>query len=101
MSEKIVKSTDFDHKNQLPDNSSSVIQDHLEKSESVVDLVEHDGSLFALVLNSSKDVQYVPIGQVSDIKEKLKLEPADLYNDTVFSNYIWKPIEKAVRSKES
>ena len=48
-----LKSTDFDHKNQLPDNSSSVIQDHLEKSESVVDLVEHDGSLFALVLNSS------------------------------------------------
>lgn len=91
-----LKSTDFDHKNQLPDNSSSVIQDHLEKSESVVDLVEHDGSLFALVLNSSKDVQYVPIGQVSDIKEKLKLEPADLYNDTVFSNYIWKPIEKAI-----
>jgi CHAT domain-containing protein len=38
----------------------------------------------------------VPIGQVSDIKEKLKLEPADLYNDTVFTNYIWKPIEKAI-----
>ena len=91
-----LKSTDFKHKNQTPDNSFSVIQEHLGKNEVVVDLVEHNGSLFALVLNSSNDVQYIPIGQVNDIKEKLKFSPADLYRDTDFSNYIWKPIENAI-----
>lgn len=91
-----LKSTDFKHKNQTPDNNYTVIQKHLEKNESVVDFVEHNGKLFALVLNPSNDVKYIPIGQISDIKDKIKLSPADLYRDIDFTQYIWKPVEKAI-----
>jgi CHAT domain-containing protein len=52
--------------------------------------------MFALVLNKSKDVNYIPIGNVNDIKDKLTLEPADLYHNTEFTQFIWGPIEKAI-----
>lgn len=94
-----MKCTDFKIKNQTPDNSYQAVQDKLKENEAIVDLIEHESRLFALVLLHNKAVHYTPIGKLEDILDKLKQPTERLYHDAQLTDYIWGPISKIVDNK--
>ena len=70
--ELALKCTDFKSAKDISDYRHDFLQKNLSSKESLVELVENNGSLFALVLNKSKGVIYVRIGNISSIQNILQ-----------------------------
>lgn len=91
-----LKCTDFKTTMEINDYRHEVLQKSLSNKESVVELVENNGSLFALVLNASKGVVYVPIGHINSIQKTLEKSIEDIYHDKQLTDFIWANINKVI-----
>lgn len=84
-----LKCTDFKTKNQILDEGYSKIQKSLRKGDAIVNLMEHEGKLFALVLKHTGHVSYVPIGTREALEQKLHRPISDIYHDKYLTEFIW------------
>ena len=94
--ELALKCTDFKSAKDISDYRHGFLQKSLSSKESIVELVENSGSLFALVLNKSKGVIYVPIGNISSIQNTLQKSIDDIYHDEHLADFIWGNINKVI-----
>lgn len=94
--ELALKCTDFKEAKNISSYRHDFLQKGLSSKESVVELVENDGSLFALVLNKSNGVVYVPIGNISSIQNTLKQSIDDIYHNEQLADFLWKNIRKTI-----
>lgn len=94
--ELALSSTDFKNKNNIKENTYSNIGKRLSNSEALVEFVEQDGHLFALVLKHNKNVEYVPIGEVKDIENKLKRNIYEIYHDKDFTEYLYANVRELI-----
>lgn len=93
-----MKCTDFKTKNQTVENGYEQIQKGLANNEAIVDFVENEGKLLALVLQKRVGVTYVPIGDVSQIQEKLKRPIREIYHDEELTKHIWSKVAGIVNN---
>lgn len=96
--ELALASTDFKNKNNIEEKTCSNIGERLSKSEALVEFIEQDGHLFALVLKHDKDVEYVPIGEVKDIENKLQRNIYEIYHDKEFTHYLYANVGKLINN---
>lgn len=94
--ELALKCTDFKTTKDNNDYKHNILQKSLSNTESVVELVEHKGSLFALVLEKNTGVSYVPIGKISSIQNTLHKSIDDIYHDEQLTKFIWENISKVI-----
>jgi CHAT domain-containing protein len=94
--ELALKCTDFKSAKDISDYRHDFLQKNLSSKESIVELVENNGSLFALVLNKSKGVIYVPIGNISSIQNILQKSIDEIYHDERLADFIWGNINKVI-----
>ena len=94
--ELALKCTDFKTTKDNNDYKHNILQKSLSNSESVVELVEHKGSLFALVLEKNTGVSYVSIGKISSIQNTLHKSIDDIYHDEQLTKFIWENISKVI-----
>ncbi len=92
-----LKSTDFKTKNQIVECTYKDIRNKLRRTEALVDFVEYDGNLFALILRDRGDVKYVPIGKLSDISGKLKGSISAIYHNSELTNFLWSKVDDIVK----
>lgn len=92
-----LKSTDFKSKNQIVECTYKDIRNKLNRTDALVDFVENDGNLFALVLRNRGEVKYVPIGKLSDISDKLKSPISTIYHDSELTNFLWGKVDDIVK----
>lgn len=91
-----LKCTDFKTTIDNNDYKHNILQKSLSNTESVVELVEHKGSLFALVLEKNTGVSYVSIGKISSIQNTLHKSIDDIYHDERLTKFIWENISKVI-----
>lgn len=97
-----LKCTDFKTKNDIVQNNHNSIQSKLTKTEAIIELVEHNGELFALILDENSHVTYIPIVNLSQIKDKLhNRHISEIYHDEVLTNVIWNKISQAIIGKQT
>lgn len=94
--ELALKCTDFKTTKDNNDYKHNILQKSLSNTESVVELVEHKGSLFALVLEKNTGVSYVSIGKISSIQNTLHKSIDDIYHDERLTKFIWENISKVI-----
>lgn len=94
--ELALKCTDFKTTKEYNDYKHNILQKSLSNTESVVELVEHKGSLFALVLEKNTGVSYVSIGKISSIQNTLHKSIDDIYHDERLTIFIWENISKVI-----
>lgn len=94
--ELALKCTDFKTTKDNNDYKHNILQKSLSNTESVVELVEHKGSLFALVLEKNTGVSYVSIGKISSIQNTLHKSIDDIYHDEQLTKFIWENISKVI-----
>jgi len=94
--ELALASTDFKTKNQTAEYGYEMIQKEMKAKEVIVDLVENDGNLFALILQRQKPVTYVPIGELSIIEDDLRKEVYEIYHNKQLTDYIWSKIDTII-----
>ena len=94
--ELALKCTDFKTTKENNDYKHNILQKSLSNTESVVELVEHKGSLFALVLEKNTGVSYVSIGKISSIQNTLHKSIDDIYHDERLTKFIWENISKVI-----
>lgn len=94
--ELALKCTDFKTTKDNNDYKHNILQKSLSNTESVVELVEHKGSLFALVLEKNTGVSYVSIGKISSIQNTLHKSIDDIYHDKRLTKFIWENISKVI-----
>ena len=94
--ELALKCTDFKTTKDNNDYKHNILQKSLSNTESVVELVEHKGSLFALVLEKNIGVSYVSIGKISSIQNTLHKSIDDIYHDERLTKFIWENISKVI-----
>lgn len=94
--ELALKCTDFKTTKDNNDYKHNILQKSLSNTESVVELVEHKGSLFALVLGKNTGVSYVSIGKISSIQNTLHKSIDDIYHDERLTKFIWENISKVI-----
>ena len=94
--ELALKCTDFKTTKEYNDYKHNILQKSLSNTESVVELVEHKGSLFALVLEKNTGVSYVSIGKISSIQNTLHKSIDDIYHDERLTKFIWENISKVI-----
>lgn len=79
--ELALKCTDFKTKNELENQDYHQVQKSLDSGEALVNLVENEGQLFALMLKHKDDVSYIPMGKLADIQSQLQRPIFDIYHD--------------------
>ena len=79
-------STDFKHKNDVALTNYKVVQDRLNGQETMIELIQHDDDLVALVLKSEGDVDYVPLCRLQDIDKDLQRPIFQIYHDAEFTD---------------
>lgn len=94
--ELALKCTDFKTTKDNNDYKHNILQKSLSNTVSVVELVEHKGSLFALVLEKNTGVSYVSIGKISSIQNTLHKSIDDIYHDERLTKFIWENISKVI-----
>lgn len=94
--ELALKCTDFKTTKENNDYKHNILQKSLSNTESVVELVEHKGSLFALVLEKNTGVSYISIGKISSIQNTLHKSIDDIYHDERLTKFIWENISKVI-----
>lgn len=80
--------TDKDNSNYLSD----VLSKYIAPNDVVVELVENNDSLFALVLCKNKGVEYVPIGNFCVLQHSLNESIEDFYHDKNVGIFLWDKI---------
>lgn len=96
-----LKCTDFKTKNQIEDYQYSKLQKKMTSEAAVVDLVENQGQLFALVLTKKDNVKYIPVGAMKTILPKLREDIEDIYHDPNVTNFFWSKIASAIKDKKT
>lgn len=91
-----LRCTDFKTKDQTEDYGYKTVQGNIAQGSAVIDLIEDDGNLFALVLKSEGNVEYVPIGNARDIAGELRKSIAEIYHNEKLTRYLWGKIEPRV-----
>ena len=91
-----LRCTDFKSSKDISNYRHDHLQKSLSSKETVVELIEKKGSLFALVLNKSKGVVYVPIGNINSIQNTLQKSIDDIYHDKNLTDFIWGNISKVI-----
>jgi len=94
--ELALASIDFKTKNQTIEYRSEMIQKAMKTNTALVDIIENKGDLFALVLQKQKPVTYVPLGNLSDIEEKLMAPIREIYHDNNLTKYLWSKIDSVL-----
>lgn len=79
--ELALKCTDFKTKNELENQDYHQVQKSLDSGEALVNLVENEGQLFALMLKHKGDVSYIPMGKLTDIQSQLQRPIFEIYHD--------------------
>lgn len=79
--ELALKCTDFKTKNELENQDYHQVQKSLDSGEALVNLVENEGQLFALMLKAKGDVSYIPMGKLTDIQSQLQRPIFEIYHD--------------------
>lgn len=79
--ELALKCTDFKTKNELENQDYHQVQKSLDSGEALVNLVENEGQLFALMLKHKGDVSYIPMGKLADIQSQLQRPIFEIYHD--------------------
>lgn len=83
-----LKCTNFKTKDQIEDYGYKKIQDNLDKGEAIVDLIEVNGNMFALILKKEGEVKYIPIGSEKNIARDLQKNISEIYHDEQLTNYL-------------
>lgn len=91
-----LRCTDFKSSKDISNYRHDHLQKSLSSKETVVELIENKGSLFALVLNKSKGIVYVPIGNINSIQNTLQKSIDDIYHDKNLTDFIWGNISKVI-----
>lgn len=79
-------STDFKLKNDVVLANYKQVKEKLKENEAMVELIQHDDDLFALVLKATGDVEYVPLCRVQDLEDDLKRPIFQIYHDEKLTN---------------
>ena len=79
--ELALKCTDFKTKNELENQDYHQVQKSLDSGEALVNLVENEGQLFALMLKHKGEVSYIPMGKLADIQSQLQRPIFEIYHD--------------------
>ena len=79
--ELALKCTDFKTKNELENQDYHQVQKSLDSGEALVNLVENEGQLFALMLKHKGEVSYIPMGKLADIQSQLQRPFFEIYHD--------------------
>lgn len=99
--ELALKCTDFKTKNDIEQNSHSSLQSKLTKDETIVEMIECNNDLCALILDEKKHVTYIPIGNLSQIQDKLQRPIFEIYHDETLTDIIWNKIAQVVKGKKT
>lgn len=99
--ELALKCTDFKTKNDIEQNSHSSLQSILTKDETILEMVECNNGLCALILDEKKHVTYIPIGNLSQIQDKLQRPISEIYHDDTLTEIIWNKIAQVVKEKKT
>lgn len=84
-----MKCTDFKTKNELENQDYHQVQKSLDSGEALVNLVENEGQLFALMLKHKGDVSYIPMGKLADIQSQLQRPIFEIYHDPGLTQKSW------------
>ena len=93
------KCTDFKNRNVSFENGHSTIASHLSDREAIVEMIEHEGDLFALIITNKKSVEYVPIGRYDQIISYLKKPIEEIYHNKTLTDFLWSKISKVIEDK--
>lgn len=91
-----LKCTDFKTKNSPVDIDYKKLQSYLKGNDAIVDLIEHENELFALVLLPNSSVKYTYIGNFREIAEKLKRPIHEIYHDEHLTSFLWSKINNII-----
>jgi CHAT domain-containing protein len=94
-----LKCTDFKNRNASFENDYSTIAARLSDEESIVEMIEHEGDLFALVITNKKTVEYVPIGRYEQIISYLKNPIEEIYHNKTLTDVLWSKVSGIVNDK--
>lgn len=91
-----MKCVDFREKNRNIETNYQELRNKLGKHEALVDMVEHEGALFALVLQPGKSVSYIPLGSVTEIQSMLEKPVFEIYHNKSLTKVLWGKVGQKV-----
>ncbi len=98
--ELALRCTDFKTQNEIEDVDCYKLQSKLNDNEVIIEMIEYDGNLLALILGNQKQVDYVNIGKLSDIQEKMQSRISEIYHNQELTNIIWSRIDEKIKKKQ-
>lgn len=99
--ELAMQCSDFKTLNEIEDVDCYNLQSKLSDNEVIIELIEHNGNLFALILDNANKVKYVNIGKKSEINDMLHSRIAQIYHNQSFTDKIWSKIAEIIHDKET
>ena len=99
--ELAMQCSDFKTLNEIEDVDCYNLQSKLSDNEVIIELIEHDDNLFALILDNANKVKYVNIGKKSEINDMLHSRIAQIYHNQSFTDKIWSKIAEKIHDKET
>ena len=94
-------STDFKQKNGVALTNYEVVQDRLNEQETMIEFIQHEDDLIALVLKSEGDVEYVPLCRLQDIVQDLQRPIFQIYHDVKFTDKILGKLKRQLNDCKS
>ena len=94
-----LRCTDFRNRNAFFENDCNTIAAQLSDNESIVEMIEHKGDLFALVITNENAVKYVPIGRFEQIISYLQKPIEEIYHNKSLTDVLWSKISGVVEDK--
>lgn len=94
-----LRCTDFRNRNASFENDYSTIAAQLSDKEAVVEMIEHEDDLFALVITGKNTVEYVPIGRFEQIISYLKRPIEEIYHNQSLTDVLWSKISGVIKDK--
>lgn len=98
--ELALRCTDFKTQNEIEDVDCYKLQSKLNDNEAIIEMIEYDGNLLALILGNQSQVDYVNIGKLSDIQEKLQSRISEIYHNQELTSIIWSKIDEKIKEKQ-
>ncbi|MCR5454211.1 MAG: hypothetical protein K6F33_04395, partial [Bacteroidales bacterium] len=99
--ELALRCTDFKALNDFENVDCYQLQSKLNDNEAIVEMIEYNGNLLALILDNKNEVKHVNIGQLSEIATKLQQNTYELYHDQALTHKIWNGIAENIKDKQT
>ncbi len=98
--ELALRCTDFKTQNEIEDVDCYKLQSKLNDNEVIIEMIEYNGNLLALILGNQNQVDYVNIGKLYDIQEKLQSRISEIYHNQELTSIIWSKIDEKIKEKQ-